>query len=188
MREIKNKKSYSVLLLSACVIIGVLCLIIGTSYARYREILQGELSFKIETPKKTEIKLGELITDESDSSRKRMEVSIKNSNEGIGFGLSLQVATTFGIYTDQATLAIVYTEDDGNEIIYKGQPEIISKESTRYKELEEGMIYRFYDEEGKELMWQIGSGQEKEFVLEITGQKTISAIEMIAITTQIAEA
>jgi len=84
---------------------------------------------------------------------------------------AVQVAATEGILDGNNLSLELLVVDGENEPTYIAQAEKITEKTQFYNEFGEGWLYRFYDEEGKEMTWTLKGGEMSEFSgeLQISG-------------------
>ena len=183
------KRSYKILL-SVFLCIGVFVLLCGSAYARFRDILEGDITFQVQTPEEFEVLAGDWVqieTSDEESICRQMEISVTNLAKEVGFSCTIRLAATLGIAPQEAVVSLMVIDDEGNEIRYQAEAAEIEEDSELYQSMGPGYIYQFIDSTGMELDWQIAHGQTQMVTFEVIGADSIGITEVIVTGTQILE-
>lgn len=187
------------LILAAMLVIGCLVSSAGVAWARYRAENSDSFYFQAEVPET--VCLGVISHDEAADTERfttgennwtrdsggalRLSFAVSNgSSESDCAGntqrFRIRVVATMGLDVDWSELMTlrVPTDDEGTGYeLYYATITPISKGSRLYSNFGEGWVFRFLDEDGNELSWELEGGQlsYQEMELILTGASPSAA-------------
>ena len=182
MKKSKKRQILSAILLCSMIFLGF-----ETVYGRYEKRKTKDLSFEVREPATFQIMHGQGWTNQENEERFSFFVSNMGHKEDTYF--TVRLASTEGIRYDNAKVSLVIEKENGTEKGYVGFPRELDVTSELYLEMGAGCVYHFYDEQGKELVWQLkgsasGASSAQKFELVLEGAKEPNLLDIIVTEAQ----
>ena len=161
-----NKRNMLPLLVMLCVI-GALILTIGVSYARFRENWTETLPFQPEGEENLVLHQDSNWVETQDA--RELAFSLKNTDTEAATG-AVYVLVSQGMESPDK-LHITLTAQGRT---YTGQAQSIVEGSALHKSFGDGWVYRFLDNQGQEITWELDPAQQQNFVLTVENREEIN--------------
>lgn len=157
---VKKRMILCLLLLWSVMILGI-----GGSYAKYQSTKEQDFVLKIRKPGTFSVtgRDGEAMESwqvQSDNSvRLGFAVSNQDTVQGSAHNSDLLYTLTITSTGEAGNLSLGTFDAAGNEIIYEGHRIAWEEDSKQYQEVGPGYYWKFYDQNGKELIWELEGGK-----------------------------
>ncbi len=176
-----RKQKTALLLLTTVLLVSLCC---GVAYARYITRVAKPVQFQYKlTQDLTLLAQGEENSPawlrSGNSVQLPFTVQCSADVESCGFSLYLVAACDTDM---EAMLQNVAVTLESGEQSYFGTLEQIQPGTGLYQQVGNGYIYRFFDESGKEIIWNVGSlqGRSLSFTLTASGMGADTLLEIFA--------
>ena len=174
-QKIKSPFGYiSVLALLLCM--AALVISVGTTFSRYSKEISGSMTFGIResehiiigTVTNGNFSPAEEIVWTEENGEAVLKVAVANGTSSKDFcksnqRITLEIVGSLGLSIDpedpSIKLVLPSTEEDGEPVLVFAKATPIEKGTALYKANGEGWVLNFFDEEGKEVFWELKGGK-----------------------------
>lgn len=190
--EEKVKQNIRLAIITVLLVIATLTATIGVAYSRYQSSDNRDIDITVKKPVEfyisglNQAEDGSLtqsaapVFEEQPDGTYKMMFRIDNGTTTDDENYIFSVVTTLGLSPD-CQMSLITQTPNGIERVYEAVATEIDADSELYAQVGPGYEYRFYDNDGNEMVWSLDGGKYSynDYTLQINGAYEESLVEII---------
>ena len=168
MENTRSEKTRRVvLLLAPCILIITMVLSIGSAYGRYITALSGDNTVTVRPKDVAYVTQDEAWT--TSQGVHKMSLSVTNVRDGDVVEKDMSARVRFFAPMDAGMLTVTLNADGK---VYVGVGSALNEKTPMYAERGEGIVYKFFGENGEELSFFLEGEIETQYTMTVTASGT----------------